>query len=330
MLYFDLILSTLSFLKTILLKPLTWQMVSSHFHFYRALLLSLFVFTSSFHLSGKIALQKDHHISLIGAGMGSRMVHYGHFETEMQLRFPHHRLVIRNMCDEGNTPGFRPTQVGLKKNSLHSPEQKFGTSRFLAKSSPAGFFENPDQWLTRLQTDIILAFFGFNSSFSGPDGLEAFKRSYLTLSITRYASVTMGIAATDGINFSTARAHPRCNHWRISKCKPQDLHRSYACDCQKEEDHFVDAYHPSHSWYKDGNRHTIDGALLNDLGNQKLAKLLCDQIFGRGNPDEERRSAVHDAVMDKNFYWLNDFKMTQWSSCVWSTLQSIRTQELSI
>ena len=64
------------------------QMVSSHFHFYRALLLSLFVFTSSFHLLGKIALEKDHHISLIGAGMGSRMVHYGHFETEMQLLSP--------------------------------------------------------------------------------------------------------------------------------------------------------------------------------------------------------------------------------------------------
>ena len=163
MLYFDLILSTLSFLKTILLKPLT-QMVSSHFHFYRALLLSLFVFTSSFHLSGKIALQKDHHISLIGAGMGSRMVHYGHFETEMQLRFPHHRLVIRNMCDEGNTPGFRPHPGRPEEEQFAFPgANNLVPPRFLAKSSPAGFFENPDQWLTRLQTDIILAFFGFNS-----------------------------------------------------------------------------------------------------------------------------------------------------------------------
>ena len=72
---------------------------------------------------------------------------------------------------------------------------------------------------------------------------------------------------------------------------------------------FVDAFNPSLDWYKDGNRHTIDGALLNDLGNRKLAKLLCDQIFGRGNPNEKRRSAVHEAVMDKNFYWLNDFKI---------------------
>ena len=92
---------------------------------------------------------------------------------------------------------------------------------------------------------------------------------------------------------------------------------------------FVDAYNPSLDWFKDGKRHTIDGALLNDLGNQKLAGLLCDQIFGRGNPDEKRRSAVHDAVMDKNFYWLNDFKIPN-GVHVWSTLQSIRTQELPI
>ena len=105
------------------------------------------------------------------------MVHYGHFETEMQLRFPHHRLVIRNMCDEGNTPGFRPHPGRPQEEQFAFPGAKnLVPPRFLAKSSPAGFFENPDQWLTRLQTDIILAFFGFNSSFSGPDGLEALKK----------------------------------------------------------------------------------------------------------------------------------------------------------
>ena len=84
------------------------QMVSSASIFTGLSCCPYLFFVSGFHLFGKIALQKDHHISMIGAGMGHRMVHYGHFETEMQLRFPHHRLVIRNMCDEGNTPGFRP------------------------------------------------------------------------------------------------------------------------------------------------------------------------------------------------------------------------------
>ena len=56
----------------------------------------------------KIDVNKNDTISLIGSGMGSRMIHYGHFETEIFLRFPNHDLTIRNLCDEGNTPGFRP------------------------------------------------------------------------------------------------------------------------------------------------------------------------------------------------------------------------------
>ena len=41
---------------------------------------------------------------MIGAGMGSRMIHYGHFETEMQLRFPSLSLGYTNMCDEETHP----------------------------------------------------------------------------------------------------------------------------------------------------------------------------------------------------------------------------------
>ena len=55
-----------------------------------------------------IKLDKDARIAMIGNGLGSRMIHFGHFETEMQLRYPDSLLFIRNMCDGGNTPGFRP------------------------------------------------------------------------------------------------------------------------------------------------------------------------------------------------------------------------------
>ena len=53
-------------------------------------------------------LKPDARIVLLGNGLGSRMMNYGHFETEMHRRFPSHRLFIRNICDEGDTPGYRP------------------------------------------------------------------------------------------------------------------------------------------------------------------------------------------------------------------------------
>ena len=73
----------------------------------------IFLFFGGLGLSGcitsdKLVITKGTRISLIGNNLGARMMHYGFFETEVQLKFPDHLLVIRNLCDGGNTPGFRP------------------------------------------------------------------------------------------------------------------------------------------------------------------------------------------------------------------------------
>ena len=57
---------------------------------------------------GQFGVKKKARIVLVGNGLGSRMLHFGHFETGLHLSYPDHDLFIRNMCDEGNTPSFRP------------------------------------------------------------------------------------------------------------------------------------------------------------------------------------------------------------------------------
>ena len=52
-----------------------------------------------------VPLEKENRIVLIGNNLCSRMLNFGHFETEIHLRYPDHQLFIRNMCDGGNTPG---------------------------------------------------------------------------------------------------------------------------------------------------------------------------------------------------------------------------------
>ena len=58
--------------------------------------------------SEPLKIQKHTSIALVGNNLGSRMMNFGHFETEMQVRYPDSMLYIRNFCDGGNTPGFRP------------------------------------------------------------------------------------------------------------------------------------------------------------------------------------------------------------------------------
>ncbi len=132
--------------------------------------LSLYLFRSR---SAKLSISKGAHIILVGNNLGSRMMNYDYFETELQLRYPDSLLYFRNMCDGGNTPGFRP-HSGRPTPWAFPGAEKFQTE--LAKSPGSeGFYEYPDQWISRHKADIIIAFFGFNESFQGKAGLDNYK-----------------------------------------------------------------------------------------------------------------------------------------------------------
>src|SRR5699024_3904452 len=121
----------------------------------------------------KITLEKGSHIVLLGNNLGSRMMNFGHFETEMQLRYPDSLLYIRNMSDPGNTPGFRP------HSARNSPWAFPGAEKFqdelAAEPISEGHYPTPDEWLGEVEADIIIAFFGYNESFEGKEGLETYK-----------------------------------------------------------------------------------------------------------------------------------------------------------
>ena len=55
-----------------------------------------------------LELRKGTRIALVGNNLGSRMMEFGGLETELHLRYPDSTLLIRNLCDPGDTPGFRP------------------------------------------------------------------------------------------------------------------------------------------------------------------------------------------------------------------------------
>jgi len=97
-----------------------------------------------------LPFQKDSHIVLIGNNLASRMLNFGHFETEMQLRYPDSSLFVRNMADPGNTPGFRP-HSSRKEPWAFPGAEKFYKNALGNKSGSIGFFPSEDEWLTNLE-----------------------------------------------------------------------------------------------------------------------------------------------------------------------------------
>ncbi len=260
-----------------------------------------------------VHIKPNNSIVLIGNNLGSRMQNFGFFETQMHLRFPNDSLKIRNMCDGGNTPGFRP------HSSRNSPWAFPGAEKFqveLAKvSGSEGFFPSPDEWLTELKADIILAFFGYNESFQGAEGLDNFKnelsafikhtknQKYNGISSPKLVIVSP-IAFED---LSTKMDLPN----GIEENKRLEMYvEGMKQACLDNQIPFIDVFSPTLDWFKSDDDYSIDGSQLNSKGYEKFATYLADQITGNKKPKKtSERATITEMVNEKNFYWHNDYKI---------------------
>ncbi len=256
---------------------------------------------------------KDSHIVLIGNNLCSRMLNFGHFETELHLRYPDSMLFIRNMCDGGNTPGFRPHSGRVSPWAFPGAD-KFQTE-LATNSNSQGHLETPDQWLSRLKTDMIIAFFGYNESFQGKEGLPNFKAELQAF-----------------IDHTLSQSYNDISPPKLALVSPiafQDLSDTYDLPDGTTENEqltlyakaveevatknnilFLDAFTPTQQWFNSGKVLTTDGSQLNDKGYTAFAQLLADGIFGKSpTKAEEHKELIHEAVMDKNWFWHNDFKI---------------------
>jgi lysophospholipase L1-like esterase len=96
----------------------------------------------------KLELRQGDHVAIIGNALADRMQHTGWLETLIQARNPQQQLVFRNLA------------VAADEVDTWHRSQEFGSR---------------DEWLTWTQADVIFAFYGFNESFDGYEGVEKFK-----------------------------------------------------------------------------------------------------------------------------------------------------------
>lgn len=259
--------------------------------------------------------QQGERIVIIGAGIASRMTKFGHFETELHLSFPESELVVRNMADEGNTPGFRPHPGRNYEYHFAFPGAKeLVKEEFQIDTKSEGHFESPDQWLTRLRADTIVAFFGYNSSFDGEAGLERFKKEFegfvkhtLTQRYNGYGPPRLVVVSPTAFEDKT-RDFDGPNGDAINQ--NLELYTQAMGEVAANHDVlFIDAFNASKAWFENHAILTTDGILLNDSGYRKLGSFLTESIFDRGPIRDGIRKEVNEAVNEKNWAWLNNFKI---------------------
>ena len=269
-----------------------------------------------------LRLKKGSRVVLLGNGLGSRMMSFGHFETEIHRRHGDKRLFIRNMCDEGNTPGFRP-HSGRPSPWAFPGAESFYPSRSEAKDrwgsghTGVGDYDSPDAWLSRLEPDVVVAFFGFNESFRGVEGLDSFKdelRSFIRYTTGRRynGSESPKLALVSPIAFEDlSESHGTPDG--VLENANLALYTAAMEEVGIETDtFFVNLFATSQAWYTENREPlTRDGALLTNAGYQLLAPVLAQSLFGEGGEDAESVpvGSILAAVLEKNWMWDKHYKI---------------------
>ncbi|QTN33953.1 HEAT repeat domain-containing protein [Akkermansiaceae bacterium] len=256
---------------------------------------------------------KGETIVLLGNGLGERMVDHPYLEARLQMAYPAENLTIRNICRPGDTPGFRP-HPSRKSQWAFPGAEKFHPQHQIHAGQ--GHHPTPDEWLTELKADTLIAFFGYNESFDGPSGIANFKGELEAFIKHTAAQKYNGKAAprlvlVSPISYENLSAKRDLPDGRAENANLALYTQAMAEVAASTGTEFVDVYKPTHDLYPSSEKpFTRNGFLPTDEGYKILSGMLVDSIFGTSPAKSKSAAAeVMAAIADKNWYWFNDYRM---------------------
>ena len=223
-----------------------------------------------------------HRIMLIGNTLLERSQEFGRFEAYLHQKFPTHKLQVRHLAWSADTVDLQPR--------------------------PANF-ANTKQHLTHEQADVIFAAYGFNESFAGEAGLNAFQaqlsefltdlkgKSYNGKSAPRVVLVS----PIANENVSSVNAADK-NNANIKQyvIAMRDVAASQSVG-------FVDVFTDTRREMESpGSDLTINGVHLNTLGDEVFSRSLFRRVFGEEPPNVNEE--LLKTIVDKNRQYFRRFR----------------------
>ncbi|HEY7497585.1 MAG TPA: PVC-type heme-binding CxxCH protein [Vicinamibacterales bacterium] len=252
------------------------------------------------------ALQPKEHICIIGNTLGERMQRDGWLEALIQARFPKHELVFRNLAFSGDEVDTR-----LRSKNFGTPDEWLS-----GLAEPIGGYEDNRLAGTNTRADVIFAFFGYNESYAGQPGLDAFKKKLTDWLTHTLAQKYNGKSAPRVVLFSPI-AHEdlgspdlpdgKANNQRL------EMYTKAIAEVAKGKAgvFFVDLFTPSLKLYADNKAPlTMQGVHLNTEGNRQIAMAIDRALFGDSPKYADALlSRLRQAVVDKDFHWYQRYRV---------------------
>ncbi|MCC7010812.1 MAG: HEAT repeat domain-containing protein [Acidobacteria bacterium] len=251
-------------------------------------------------------LHPREHIAIVGNTLAERFQYDGWLEATIQTRFPAHELVFRNL-------GFSGDEVATRLRSLN-----FGTPDEWLGANPApigGYQENRFEGINT-RADVIFAFFGYNESYGGEEGLLRFRTDLAEWLDHTLAQKYNGQSAPRVVVFSPI-AHEDVRNPDLPDGRENNARLARYTQAMREvaaskQVTFVDLFAPSQALYATAARPlTLQGIHLTAEGNRQIAAVIDRALFGpRPTVSPETLERVRQAVVEKDFYWFHRYRVT--------------------
>ena len=232
--------------------------------------------------------QKGDHVSILGNTLAERMQHHGWMETLIHSRLPGHELSFRNL-------GFSGDELTLRLRS-------------------AGF-GSPEDWLKQTNASVIFAFFGYNESFAGEEGLPKFEKDLDTFLKDALSKKYDGKNNPRIVLFSPI-AHENIKDPNLPDGSENNKRialytKAMGKVAAANKVFFVDLFTETSNLYSVSEKNlTINGIHLNEFGDKLVAQIIERKLFQ--NEGEKREASYLDklraAVLEKDFYWFNRYR----------------------
>ena len=237
-----------------------------------------------------VQISKGNRIAYIGNAMADRMQHHAWLETYIHAMYPQHELTFRNL-------GFTGDEVKTRPRSAN--------------------FGSPDQWLTKVQADIVFGFFGYNEALRGEAGLAGFTSDLAAMIDGMKAQKYNGQSAPQLILFSPiAHENLHSPHLPDGTANNKNLALYTAAMekvCREKKVPFVNLFAPSQQLYQNAKVPlTMNGIHLLEHGNKTVAQSAIATLFPAADTisqDDKELERIRQIVLDKNLFWFNRYRV---------------------
>ncbi|MCB1276418.1 PVC-type heme-binding CxxCH protein [Prosthecobacter sp.] len=227
-------------------------------------------------LQAQIELKKGDSIAILGNALPDRSQYSGWLETMLTHANADKDLTFRNLAFSGD-----------EVQTWHRIDN-FGTR---------------DEWLTKVKADVIFAFYGYNESFKGYEGIDEFKKNLAKFIDDAKAQNYSGKGAPRIVLFSPIALQKLANPSLPPVDEKNTNIQNYAAAMNEvaaaKGVTFVDLFQPSAKGLPEGS--TLDGLYVTDSGEKAIAESAFKSLTGQNAPQVNEK--LRQAIRDKNWEW---------------------------